>query len=288
MRVSVTDVGGVELAVREWGDPQGSPLFFVHALGPASSAALLDLSVGPLVEAGFRVVAPDLPGYGGSPVLPSDRYPLPRMAALMWALIDQLELGQVVLGGHSWGGAIAVHAAAQRPDDVRALVLLDSGHLDYDASIGAPVDATLDELIAQSESGRLRARDRADVASQLEVDVDDPLIDLILEAVTDDGEGGLVTRTPGAARGSAMYHLMRGSPTSTWPAIAAAGYPVLLLLATVPDETRAQNEPAAARFGSAIPHADVRLLTGVAHSINTDLREELGTMLVAWLGDHQR
>ena len=122
------------------------------------------------------------------------------------------------------------------------------------------------------------------MASQLEVEVDDPLIDLILEAVTDDGEGGLVTRTPGTARGSAMYHLMRGSPTSTWPAIAAAGYPVLLLLATVPDETRAQNEPAATRFGAAIPHADVRLLTGVAHSINTDLREELGTMLVEWLG----
>ena len=37
------------------------------------------------------------------------------MAALLWALTDELGLGAVVLGGHSWGGAIATYMASAVP-----------------------------------------------------------------------------------------------------------------------------------------------------------------------------
>ena len=113
--------------------------------------------------------------------------------------------------------------------------------------------------------------------------VDDPLVDLILLAVTDDGDGGLVTTTGAVAGGAARYFLMRCSPTAQWPAIAAGGYPVLLLLATEPEESRILNEAAAERFAAAIPHADVRLVDGATHSLTTDLRERFGQLLVDWL-----
>ena len=283
MRVRHVDVGGTSLAVREWGEAGGRPLLFAHALGPASSAALLDVSVAPLVEAGFHVVSPDLPGYGDSPALAAEDYPVPAMAELLWALADVLALDRVVLGGHSWGGAIAAYMAAARPERVEALLLVDSGHVDYDASTGAPVGATLAEMVAAADERRLRARDRADLAAQLEVDLDDPLVDLILVAVTDDPVGGLVTKVGAVAAGAARYYLMQSSPVSQWPAIAVGGYPVLLLLATEPAATRELSERAAPRFAAAIPHADVRLVDGATHSLTTDLRDEFGRIVAEWL-----
>ena len=53
------------LHVRRWGTA-GRPLLFLHSLGPASSAAFFGLGAEPLVEAGYSIAAPDLPGFGGS------------------------------------------------------------------------------------------------------------------------------------------------------------------------------------------------------------------------------
>jgi pimeloyl-ACP methyl ester carboxylesterase len=53
------------LHVRRWGTA-GRPVIFLHSLGPASSAAFFGLGAEPLVEAGYAIAAPDLPGFGGS------------------------------------------------------------------------------------------------------------------------------------------------------------------------------------------------------------------------------
>ncbi len=120
-------VAGTRLYLRRWGSQGGRPLLFLHALGPASSAAFLGLGVQPLVDAGFDVAAPDLPGYGGSPALDPDRYAVPVLADLAADLAAFLGWERLDLMGHSWGGAIACHLAASRPQLVRSLVLVDSG-----------------------------------------------------------------------------------------------------------------------------------------------------------------
>lgn len=80
-----------------------------------------------------------------------------------------------------------------------------------------------------------------------------------------------------------MYHLMRSKQTEQWPAIAAAGIPTLLLLATVPEDRLAENQAGAEAFQAAIPHADVRFLDGTTHSLITDLRDEFGRTVAEWL-----
>ena len=47
-------VAGTPLHLRRWGTEGGRPLLFLHALGPASSAAFLGLAAQPLVDAGFE------------------------------------------------------------------------------------------------------------------------------------------------------------------------------------------------------------------------------------------
>lgn len=119
------------LAVHEWGANGDVPVVFWHALGPAQSGAHFAKVGKPLARAGFHVVAVDGPGFGRSQILPAERYELTALADLLDELLDERELDRPVLAGHSWGGAVATAYAGTHPEDVRALVLFDGGHLDY-------------------------------------------------------------------------------------------------------------------------------------------------------------
>src|SRR3954453_12485314 len=107
-RTLTTDYGDV--TIREWGQdaPESPLLLALHSMGPVSTGALYNCAVSPLVEAGYHVVAPDLPGYGLTVALRPDEYDVARLADRMWALSDALGGTRVTLVGHSWGGAIAM------------------------------------------------------------------------------------------------------------------------------------------------------------------------------------
>jgi 4,5:9,10-diseco-3-hydroxy-5,9,17-trioxoandrosta-1(10),2-diene-4-oate hydrolase len=117
-------VDGVRLAYDDEG--AGPALLCLHAAGhgardfEALRARLRDR---------YRVIALDWPGHGSSG---DDAEPVSaaRCAALLGSFTDALGLGELVLLGNSIGGAAALRFAAERPDGVRALVLVDSGGLD--------------------------------------------------------------------------------------------------------------------------------------------------------------
>lgn len=81
--------------------------------------------VGPLVEAGFDVVAFDRWGYGRSSARPGFRPPdFADDIADTWALADALDVGRAILVGHSDGGTIALGAALHAPGRVAGLVVV--------------------------------------------------------------------------------------------------------------------------------------------------------------------
>lgn len=283
MRSERLEAGGRQIHVRRWGPDDGRPLLFLHSLGSAASGALLGPGIEPLVAAGWSIAAPDQPGFGQTPAIEPDGYAIPRLAELAWDVADALGWRDLVLAGHSWGGSVAVHATALRPERVKALVLVDSGHLDYGDQPGAGIDKSLETLSDEAEEGRARVPDRAAVATELELDIDDPVVAAYMEGLMDDDAGGLVSRTLGPSGGAARYHLMRASQSDQWAAIAAAKTPTLLLLATVPDDLRATNEGGAERLRAAVPQADIRFIAGATHSLITDQRHEFGRMVAEWL-----
>ena len=71
----------------------------------------------------YRVVALDLPGFGGSDK-PDESYSLPAMTARLSRFLDDWTTGPVVMVGHSMGGALAASLALERPDRVKLLVLI--------------------------------------------------------------------------------------------------------------------------------------------------------------------
>lgn len=76
---------------------------------------------------GCRVIAPSLPGFGGTGELPSSSFSLTGYAAWVDDLLDTLELDEpAVVVGHSFGGGVATRFAHDHPARVRSLVLVNS------------------------------------------------------------------------------------------------------------------------------------------------------------------
>jgi pimeloyl-ACP methyl ester carboxylesterase len=96
---------------------------------------------------GLSIVAPDRPGYGTSRMPPGG---FTAGARALLAELDGRGIGQAVLVGHSYGGGVALAAAALAPERVEALVLL--------ASVGPGcLTAGVDRLLAAPVTGEISA-----------------------------------------------------------------------------------------------------------------------------------
>ncbi len=94
-----------------------------HAVLAPDTSSLLGRSSSDLAlpDGPVPAIAIDLPGFGGTPP-PEEAWGTPRYAKALEPLLDEIG-GTVVLLGHSFGGRVATHLAAARPDRVAGLVL---------------------------------------------------------------------------------------------------------------------------------------------------------------------
>ena len=106
----------------QWGE-QGQPIICIHGI-TANAFFFQSLADGLAMD--YRVFAYDLRGRGDSDK-PEDGYSVPIHAADLAALIDELGLEHPIIIGHSLGALIALYFAAQYPDKLSKLVLLDAG-----------------------------------------------------------------------------------------------------------------------------------------------------------------
>lgn len=154
---------GLPLRVLEWApssapDPARWPVLLLH--GFADTATSWAPVAGALGQAGHRVLAPDLRGFGDSGRAgPGGYYHFPDYIADVDALVRALVPGPLAVVGHSMGGTVATLFAGSRPALVRRLALLEGlGPPDSEPSL-APARFTrwLDDLA----HGDGRARERS-------------------------------------------------------------------------------------------------------------------------------
>lgn len=125
MPVETADVDGTALAYVDVGQgPQ--TLVLIHGLGSYMPAWKHNL--GPLSER-YRVIALDLPGYGRSEK-PRAPYSMRYFVAKVRGLLQQLDVHDPVLVGHSMGGQIAITYALMHPEEVHGLVLASPAGLE--------------------------------------------------------------------------------------------------------------------------------------------------------------
>lgn len=103
---------------------RGVPLVVVH--GFSAEGILYAQTLSRLVDLGFKVIAVDTAGHGGTLGLPTGAQSLASYAELLGRVLDHLGVKRMVLAGHSMGGRLVTELAAAQPDRVIGLILLDA------------------------------------------------------------------------------------------------------------------------------------------------------------------
>lgn len=111
------------IAYREAGQAGGPACLFVH--GYPQSSYMWRGQLEAVAAAGWRALAPDLPGFGDTPPDPPGTWE--RQMEALGRFHSALGLGRVVLVMHDWGGLIGLRWACETPGAIRALVVAGSG-----------------------------------------------------------------------------------------------------------------------------------------------------------------
>ncbi len=118
-------VNGINMNVVITGE--GPDVLLVH--GYPDTHRVWRRQIPALVEAGFRVIAPDTRGCGETDISPRrEDYRIDNLVADLIALLDALEIDRVRLVAHDWGAAISWQLAIDHPERVDRFVALSTGH----------------------------------------------------------------------------------------------------------------------------------------------------------------
>ena len=112
------EANGIRIRLAEQGE--GPLVLLCHGFPETSWSWRKQM--GPLAEAGFHAVAPDMRGYGGTERPEAiDQYTIFHLVGDMVGVLDALGEAQAVIVGHDWGAPVAWNAAMMRPDRFRAV-----------------------------------------------------------------------------------------------------------------------------------------------------------------------
>jgi len=121
---ATADANGIKTNYLEAG--KGDPVVLIHGSGPGVTSYANWRLVLPALAENFRVLAPDMVGFGFSERPANIQYGVQTWADQVVGLMDTLELPRAHMVGNSFGGAIALRIATQHPDRVGKLVLMGS------------------------------------------------------------------------------------------------------------------------------------------------------------------
>lgn len=185
------EANGLRMRIVDHGE--GPLVLLCHGF-PESSLAWRHQVVA-LAEAGYRAVAPDLRGFGGTAAPAAiEAYALQILVADMVALADVLGADRAVIVGNDWGATLAWHAALLRPDRFSAV-----------AAIGVPImgqpPMPPTEIFPQTEDSlfyTLYFQDEGVAEAEFEADIPRTLLKIYHAASADAGprEGGDATPNP--------------------------------------------------------------------------------------------
>ncbi len=227
------------------------PLVAVHGIG-ASKDHWPPLAR--YLRSRFRVVAPDLPGFGESGRPADDDYSMAAQAARVRQLVEALGLGPVHLAGSSMGGRVAAELAAAHPGLVRTLWLIDPAGAEGEAV------SEMIEMIQDGHPAPLFSRTAEEYAETLAFTMSNPP-DIPAPALR-------VLAAEGAPHYDHYHRLFRllaeelrdGPPTED--VLRGLDVPALV---TWGAEDRVLHPSGAATIAAAMPRATAHVMPGLGH-----------------------
>ncbi len=272
-RARYREVDGIRVAHVDEGDPGAPPVVFWH--GEPTWSFLWRKVVPPVRDAGFRCVAPDLPGFGRSDK-PVDLgwYSYDRHTAFGRSLVEDLDLRGATFVVHDWGGPIGLRVAAELRERVDRLVILDTGLFtghqrmsDAWNAFRGFVERTEDLPISMLVDGACLT----DLPDEVKRAYDAPFPNAASKA----GARAfplmipLSPDAPGAEAGQRVLEAIRDD-----------GRPTLMLWA---DQDPILDVKTGQRFAEAIGRPEPELVAGASHFLQEDRGEEVGRRIAEWL-----
>lgn len=114
----------VDIYYEVHGDSESYPLVLIHPIG--GNILIWHEEIPLLVENGFRVIAYEIRGHRRTSMGPAKAYAMHELVNDLSLLLEHLKVSKCTMIGHSIGGIIASMYAAQSPDIVDAIVLINS------------------------------------------------------------------------------------------------------------------------------------------------------------------
>ena len=265
------EADGLRLARIDEGE--GAPVVFLH--GEPTWSFLWRKVIPPVIDAGFRCVAPDLAGFGRSDK-PIDLgwYSYDRHTELVRSLVEELDLGGATAVVHDWGGPIGLRLAVEVPERFDRFVIMDTGLFTGHQRMSDAWIAFRDFVERTHDlpvSMLVRRACKSDPGDEVAAAYDAPF------------------PTPESKAGARAFPLML--PTSPDAPGAAAGRsvleavrrderPTLMLWAdsdpVLPPET-------GRRFAEAIGRPEPEPIENASHFLQEDAGEEIGRRIADWL-----
>lgn len=242
---------------------QGQPLVLIHGY-PLSSGLFRDQLSG--LSDRFQVIAPDLRGFGQS-TTPNDQGSIELYADDVLALMDQLGIGQAIIGGHSMGGIITLQMYRQAPERFLGMVLIDT------VAAAAPVQ---EQFLWR---GYARQAEVNGVATFPPL-----LLDELLSGTTRQNNPRLVNHMSGIIKEASQdAAIAGGNALATRP-----DYTSMLSQITVPTfilfgvEDTVTPIPFAGVFKQSIPNSTLLLIQDASHAANIEKSQQANQALEQW------
>ncbi|WP_310408579.1 alpha/beta fold hydrolase [Nocardia kruczakiae] len=128
------DVHGITTHYHDAGD--GPVVLLIHGSGPGVTAHANWRPVFPALSQNFRVVAPDMLGFGYTAIPEGTNFTMDTWLWHLTGFLDALDIDECAIVGNSFGGAVALHLTARRPERVRRVVLMGSSGISFPLTSG--------------------------------------------------------------------------------------------------------------------------------------------------------
>jgi pimeloyl-ACP methyl ester carboxylesterase len=252
----------MKLSVREAGDAKGLPVVLLHAF-PMSSA-MWEPQFGALKS--FRVLAPDLRGFGSSPL--SAPWFIEHAVDDVFETLSSLSIEKAALVGLSMGGYVALRAAEKYPSRVKALVLCDTR---------AEADANENKIKRAAAVDFIRAHG---VGPFVEPFLKDSLAQATLTGkpkVVEFLRGIAVKSSPEAVMAALAALAARGDAAA---GLSSIKVPTAVLVGT---QDKITPLPLSEAMRSRIPGAELHLIADAGHFSNAENPAAFNDRLVSFL-----
>ncbi len=115
---------------------EGEVILFIHGSGPGVSAYANWRLAMPELAKNFRVIAPDMAGFGYTDRVDGTNYNMDVWVKQAIDLMDALEIKRFSLVGNSFGGALALALAIKYPERLNKIVLMGAMGIDFELTAG--------------------------------------------------------------------------------------------------------------------------------------------------------